>query len=32
MKFSLSWLKYYLDTDATIEQVADCLNRIGLGG
>ncbi|MFZ1565162.1 YtpR family tRNA-binding protein, partial [Sphingorhabdus sp.] len=30
MKFSLSWLKYYLETDATIEQVADCLNRIGL--
>jgi phenylalanyl-tRNA synthetase beta chain len=30
MKFSLSWLKDYLDTDATIEQVADCLNRIGL--
>lgn len=30
MKFSLSWLKTYLETDATIEQVADCLNRIGL--
>ncbi len=30
MKFSLSWLKSHLDTDATIEQVADCLNRIGL--
>jgi phenylalanyl-tRNA synthetase beta chain len=30
MKFSLSWLKHYLETDATIEQVADCLNRIGL--
>lgn len=30
MKFSLSWLKYYLETDATIDQVADCLNRIGL--
>ena len=30
MKFSLSWLKAHLETDATIEQVADCLNRIGL--
>lgn len=30
MKFPISWLKYYLETDATIEQVADCLNRIGL--
>ncbi len=30
MKFSLSWLKSHLDTDATIEEVADTLNRIGL--
>jgi phenylalanyl-tRNA synthetase beta chain len=30
MKFSLSWLKDYLETDATIVEVADCLNRIGL--
>jgi phenylalanyl-tRNA synthetase beta chain len=30
MKFSLSWLKGHLDTDATIDQVADTLNRIGL--
>ncbi len=30
MKFSLSWLKSHIETDATIEQVADCLNRIGL--
>jgi phenylalanyl-tRNA synthetase beta chain len=30
MKFSLSWLKDYLETEATIEDVADCLNRIGL--
>jgi phenylalanyl-tRNA synthetase beta chain len=30
MKFSLSWLKSHLETDATIDQVADCLNRIGL--
>jgi phenylalanyl-tRNA synthetase beta chain len=30
MKFSLSWLKIHLDTDADIQTVADCLNRIGL--
>ncbi len=30
MKFSLSWLKAHLDTEATIQDVADCLNRIGL--
>jgi phenylalanyl-tRNA synthetase beta chain len=30
MKFSLSWLKSHLDTDANIHAVADCLNRIGL--
>jgi phenylalanyl-tRNA synthetase beta chain len=30
MKFSLSWLKAHLDTDANIHAVADCLNRIGL--
>jgi phenylalanyl-tRNA synthetase beta chain len=30
MKFSLSWLKAHLETDADIQQVADCLNRIGL--
>lgn len=30
MKFSLSWLKEHLETKATIEQVADTLNRIGL--
>jgi phenylalanyl-tRNA synthetase beta chain len=30
MKFSLSWLKEHLDTDATIQSVADTLNRIGL--
>lgn len=30
MKFSLSWLKEHLDTDADINAVADCLNRIGL--
>ncbi len=30
MKFSLSWLKAHLETDADIQAVADCLNRIGL--
>jgi phenylalanyl-tRNA synthetase beta chain len=30
MKFSLSWLKAHLDTDADIHAVADTLNRIGL--
>jgi phenylalanyl-tRNA synthetase beta chain len=30
MKFSLSWLKAHLQTDATIQDVADTLNRIGL--
>jgi phenylalanyl-tRNA synthetase beta chain len=30
MKFSLSWLKYYLETDADVSAVADALNQIGL--
>jgi phenylalanyl-tRNA synthetase beta chain len=30
MKFSLSWLKEHLDTDADINKVADRLNQIGL--
>ncbi len=30
MKFSLSWLKEHLDTDADVKAVADTLNRIGL--
>jgi phenylalanyl-tRNA synthetase beta chain len=30
MKFSLSWLKRHIDTDATADQIADALNRIGL--
>jgi phenylalanyl-tRNA synthetase beta chain len=30
MKFSLSWLKQYLDTTATAEQIAAKLNAIGL--
>jgi phenylalanyl-tRNA synthetase beta chain len=30
MKFSLSWLKAHLDTDADITQVSETLTRIGL--
>ncbi|MGF7153814.1 phenylalanine--tRNA ligase subunit beta [Novosphingobium gossypii] len=30
MKFSLSWLRQYLETDATIEEIAASLNAIGL--
>ncbi len=30
MKFTLSWLKEHLDTDATVEQIAENLTRIGL--
>jgi len=30
MKFSLSWLKQYLATDATVEEIAAKLNAIGL--
>lgn len=30
MKFSLSWLKEHLETNADVNDVADCLNRIGL--
>jgi len=30
MKFSLSWLKAHLETDATVEQIAAKLNAIGL--
>jgi phenylalanyl-tRNA synthetase beta chain len=30
VKFSLSWLRRHIDTDATVEQIADALNRIGL--
>ncbi|QIB34159.1 phenylalanine--tRNA ligase subunit beta [Ancylobacter pratisalsi] len=30
MKFSLSWLKEHLDTTATLEDILDALNRIGL--
>ena len=30
MKFTLSWLKTHLDTDATLDQITDTLTRIGL--
>lgn len=30
MKFTLSWLKEHLDTDATVDQIAAKLNSIGL--
>ena len=30
MKFSLSWLKQYLDTEASVEDIARRLNAIGL--
>ena len=30
MKFSLEWLRYFLDTDADAATVAETLNRIGL--
>jgi phenylalanyl-tRNA synthetase beta chain len=30
MKFTLSWLKEHLDTDASVEDIAATLNRIGL--
>ncbi len=30
MKFTLSWLKQHLDTDATLDQIVDALTRIGL--
>jgi phenylalanyl-tRNA synthetase beta chain len=30
MKFTLSWLRDHLDTDATLEQITATLNRIGL--
>ena len=29
MKFSLEWLKYFLDTDASVDEVAAKLNAIG---
>ena len=30
MKFTLSWLKKHLDTDATVDQIADTLTDLGL--
>ena len=30
MKFTLSWLKEHLETDATIEQVAEAMTLAGL--
>ncbi|MXP10994.1 phenylalanine--tRNA ligase subunit beta [Pseudoblastomonas halimionae] len=30
MKFSLEWLKYYLDTETSAAEIADTLNAIGL--
>ncbi len=30
MKFTLSWLKTHLDTDATLQQITETLTRIGL--
>ncbi|MCP4315760.1 MAG: phenylalanine--tRNA ligase subunit beta [Hyphomicrobiales bacterium] len=30
MKFTLSWLKQHLDTEATLEEITDALNMIGL--
>ena len=29
MKFSLEWLRYFLDTDASVQEIAAALNRIG---
>jgi phenylalanyl-tRNA synthetase beta chain len=30
MKFSVSWLTRHLETDASLQQITDCLNTIGL--
>ena len=30
MKFTLSWLKEHLETDATLDRIVDCLTMIGL--
>src|SRR5487761_528130 len=30
MKFTLSWLRTHLETDATLERITEALNRIGL--
>ena len=30
MKFTLSWLKEHLDTDASVDEISETLTRIGL--
>ncbi|WP_199090862.1 phenylalanine--tRNA ligase subunit beta [Bosea sp. ASV33] len=30
MKFTISWLKEHLDTDASVAEITDALNRVGL--
>ncbi|WP_342271912.1 phenylalanine--tRNA ligase subunit beta [Candidatus Tisiphia endosymbiont of Parasteatoda lunata] len=30
MKFTLSWLKKFLDTESSVEEIADCLTMLGL--
>ena len=30
MKFTLSWLKEHLDTNASVEEIAETLTKIGL--
>ncbi len=30
MKFSLEWLKYFLETEATVEEISEKLNAIGI--
>ena len=30
MKFTLSWLKEHLETNASLEQISDTLTKIGL--
>ena len=28
MKFSIEWLKYFLETDASVQEIADKLNAL----
>ena len=30
MKFTLSWLKEHLETDATLDEIVEALTRVGL--
>ena len=30
MKFTFSWLKDHLNTPANVNEIVDCLNKIGL--